>query len=95
MKTIGNLWRKGWFLNPFCHLVIKATRHDSPPLDNLQTPLCKLLLERRLADGVTQKEFAKLFGVSDRTLKNWEHNRNKPAKALWPQIHQFLGRPYP
>ena len=24
-------WRKGWFLNPFCHLVIKAIRVDSPP----------------------------------------------------------------
>jgi hypothetical protein len=24
-------WRKGWFLNPFCHLVIKAIRADSPP----------------------------------------------------------------
>jgi len=25
-------WRKGWFLNPFCHLVIKAVRWDSPSL---------------------------------------------------------------
>jgi DNA-binding XRE family transcriptional regulator len=41
--------------------------------------------------GATQKEFAKRLGVSARTLKNWEHNRNKPAKSLWPQIHQFLG----
>jgi transcriptional regulator with XRE-family HTH domain len=64
--------------------MIKATRHDSPPL-------CKLLLDKRLAAGLTQKEVAKRLGVSARTLKNWEHNRNKPAKSLWPQIHQFLG----
>jgi len=26
---MANSWRKGWFLNPFCHLVIKAVRVDS------------------------------------------------------------------
>ncbi len=28
-KDMANRWRKGWFLNPFCHLVINAVRVDS------------------------------------------------------------------
>jgi DNA-binding XRE family transcriptional regulator len=90
-KDMAKGWRKGWFLNPFCHLVIKAIRHDSPPFCNQQMQLCKLLLEKRLAAGATQNEFAKRLGVSARTLKNWEHNRNKPTKPRWFQIYQLLG----
>ncbi|MGA2174468.1 MAG: helix-turn-helix transcriptional regulator [Verrucomicrobiota bacterium] len=88
---VSKNWRKGSFLRPFCHLLIKAIRQDSPPFDSQQGPLSKLLLDKRLAVGATQKVVAARFDVSARTLKNWEHDRNKPAKSLWPQIHQFLG----
>ncbi|MGO8697840.1 MAG: helix-turn-helix transcriptional regulator [Limisphaerales bacterium] len=71
--------------------MIKAIRHDSPPFDNLKTPLGKLLLDKRLAIDQTQNEVAKALGVSVRSLKNWEHNRNLPSKYLGPQIRQFLG----
>ncbi|MGO8697834.1 MAG: helix-turn-helix domain-containing protein [Limisphaerales bacterium] len=71
--------------------MIKAIRHDSPPFDNLKTPLGKLLVDKRLAAGLTQEAVATLLGVSVISLKNWEHNRYLPSKSVWPQIRHFLG----
>jgi DNA-binding XRE family transcriptional regulator len=87
-------WRQTWgkrsFLRPFCQLLIKAIRHDSPPIDNQKTALCKLL-DKRLAAGLRQKELSTTLGVSVRSLKNWEHNSNLPTESLWPQIQHVLG----
>jgi DNA-binding XRE family transcriptional regulator len=43
-----------------------------------------------MAADLTQKELATTLGVSVSSLKNWERNRNKPAKSLWAKMHQFL-----
>jgi len=81
---------EGSFLNPYCHLVIKAIRNDSPLLGSKKVEFCKLLLQKRLDTGFTQSEFAKRLGVSIRTLKNWEHNRNKPSRSVWAHVKPLL-----
>lgn len=78
-------------MHPFCHLVIKATRHDSPPAANGQTHISKLLLERRLQEGLTQEACAKRLSVSIRTLKNWERGSTQPTRKNWPSVKAFLG----
>jgi DNA-binding transcriptional regulator YiaG len=78
-------WRKGWFLNPFCHLVIKAVRVDSPPCKNGQQ-LAEMLAEYRQRLILSRDALATRLGVSLGTLKNWERGRTKPSKTFWKQI---------
>jgi putative transcriptional regulator len=37
--------------------------------------------EARASAGLTQQEFAKLLGVSPRTLQDWEQGRREPTGA--------------
>jgi len=39
------------------------------------------LISARMKSGLSQAEFAKLFGVSVRTLKDWEQRRRNPNGA--------------
>ncbi len=77
-------------MRPFCHLLIKAVRVDSPPLEFDGKPLSKALEERRLQRGISQKTLANELGVSRRTFQNWETGRTKPAKGFWPRIRTLF-----
>ena len=63
----------------------KHIRGDAVPgarVTEIQEPDVKALRE---GAGVSQAEFARLIGVSRRTLENWEQHRSKPtgpARAL-------------
>jgi DNA-binding transcriptional regulator YiaG len=81
-------WRKGSFLNPFCHLVLKAVRVDSPPFQNPQS-LAELLTEYRHQSKLTREELAMRLGVSLGSLTNWERGRTRPSKAFWAQIRSL------
>jgi DNA-binding transcriptional regulator YiaG len=84
----GN-WRKGSLLNPFCHLVIKAIRVDSPPpLNNLPDMLTAYCLRNKM----TRNGLAGRLGVSLGTLKNWERGRTTPNRQFWKTIHSLAGR---
>jgi putative transcriptional regulator len=39
------------------------------------------VVEARLATGLSQAQFAKLLGVSRRTLQDWEQGRRNPSGA--------------
>ena len=39
------------------------------------------VIRARLKAGLTQEQFAKLLGVSRRTLEQWEQGRRKPSRA--------------
>jgi DNA-binding XRE family transcriptional regulator len=41
--------------------------------------------------GMTQKEAARLLGVDQWTVINWEKGRTEPVKRLVPSITLFLG----
>ena len=86
----SKLWRKGVFTRPFCHLVLKATRVDSPPLEFNGQPLRKLLLESRLQAKLTRKALGTKLGVSMETIKNWEAGRVIPNKRFWPAIRGLI-----
>jgi DNA-binding XRE family transcriptional regulator len=83
-------WRKGWFLNPFCHLVIKAIRVDSHPCQKGQS-LAEMLLEYRRQSTLTCKALAMKLGISVGTLKNWEKGRTRSNRKSWPTIDALLG----
>ena len=88
-KDMANRWRKGSFLNPFCQLVIKAVRGDSPPCQNRQS-FAEMLLEYRHRSALTRQPLASKLGVSLATLKNWEHGRTKPSKVFWKRIKMCM-----
>ena len=71
------------FLLPYCQLLIKTVRQDSPPFKNANVPLSKLLLEKRLSLRLSQEQMARRIGISYCTYKNWELGHKQPAKRLW------------
>ena len=78
------------FTRPFCHLVLRATRVDSPPLEFNGQPLRKLLLESRLQAKLTRKALGTKLGVSMETIKNWEAGRVIPNRKFWPAIRGLI-----
>ena len=78
------------FTRLFCHLVLKATRVDSPPLEFNGQPLRKLLLESRLQTKITRNALGAKLGVSMETIKNWEAGRTTPNKKFWPAIRALI-----
>ena len=44
-------------------------------------------MQTRLKMKLSQSEFAKLLGVSERTLENWEQGRSKPSGAARSLLH--------
>lgn len=41
------------------------------------------LVELRRKAGVTQKELADTVGVSETSVRNWEHGREEPRLFIW------------
>ena len=77
--------RKWSFLNPFCHLVIKAVRVDSPPCRNSTQSLAELLTKYRVKMSLARENLAAKLGASLGTLKNWECCRTKPNEHHYNQ----------
>lgn len=57
------------------------------------------IVRARLKAGLTQEQFAKLLGVSRRTLEQWEQGRRKPSRAaktlirvaeLYPEVLRMI-----
>ena len=51
------------------------------------------VIEARLQSGLSQSEFAKLLGVSKRTLQEWEQGRRQPSGAAQTLLKIALRRP--
>lgn len=75
-------------MRPFCHVLIKATRWDSPPWRWGSVPFHKLLNQWRLESRLSQDAAAITLGVSLRTYQNWEHGRTKPSRMFWKRLRQ-------
>lgn len=51
------------------------------------------VVEARKKSGLSQSEFAKLLGVSVRTLQDWEQGRRQPTRAAASLIQIAKQRP--
>ena len=52
-----------------------------------------LIARVRAQHGLSQREFAELFGLEPDTLKNWEQSRNKPDAAALKLVMAFDSNP--
>ncbi len=77
-------------MRPFCQLVIKAVRWDSPPYANTNHSLAASLVEYRMKSGTARAILAAKLGVSLSTLKNWERGWTEPNRQFWPRIRALL-----
>lgn len=51
------------------------------------------VVEARTKSGLSQAEFAKLLGVSKRTLQEWEQGRRQPSGAAKALLKIAVARP--
>jgi len=75
---------------PFCHLKLKGTRIIQGYPKIIKT-IGDHLRKRRLQLGLFQKEVARLIGVSEATVYNWEKRRTDPPAKYFAKIINFLG----
>ncbi|MHB8581523.1 MAG: helix-turn-helix domain-containing protein [Ignavibacteriaceae bacterium] len=70
-------------------IVLSCTKPSKIPqkLNSIGDHLKKKRLERQL----TQLQLARLIGVEETSIYNWENNRSKPKIYLLPKIIEFLG----
>jgi DNA-binding XRE family transcriptional regulator len=80
-----------------CHRTIQTVQHPQNKAFLLRKPLPEdpasfgeRLRVARVAQGYTQTEMARKFGVSLSSVKFWEQNRTKPAAAIRTQAEAFL-----
>lgn len=83
-------WRKGSFLRPFCHLLIKGIRYDSHPFIRNGPLFSKTLLDYRANHNLTQEALSAKLGVGLRTMNNWERGWIKPTLSLLPNLKFLL-----
>jgi len=72
-------------MHPFCRLLLKAVRVDSPPFDE-HGRIKQLLSKRRSEANLTQEKLAENLGICKKTLWNWEAGLTKPSQSLWAKI---------
>jgi putative transcriptional regulator len=60
---------------------------------NIHKVAIQPIVEARIAAGFSQADFARLLGVSKRTLQEWEQGRRKPSKAAMTLLRIALKRP--
>jgi len=77
-------------MRPFCHLVIKGVRVDSPPLTHNGRSFAESLIKLMSQREITQRELADKLGVSLKTLQNWERSRTTSSRRFWPMIRSML-----
>lgn len=94
-KCAAEYWRKGLFMRPFCQLVLRAVRGDSPPCTHDRHELAKSLTGYRTRSSLTQEALAAKLGVCRKTLQNWETGRRNPIKKFWPAIRSLESVPIP
>jgi DNA-binding XRE family transcriptional regulator len=90
LMYIIRFWRKGWFLLPFCQLVLRAVRLDSPPCARDRRRLAQSLTGYRSRQNLTQQALAAKLGVNQKTLNNWENGRSRPIWRFWREIRSLL-----
>jgi len=76
---------------PFCQVSLKAKKPLPKAYPKELKTLGDHLRKKRLELGLLQKDVAKILGVSQDTIYNWENNRTSPGFRSIPKIIKFLG----
>lgn len=74
---------------PFCHFSLKSNKPNKIP-QNPKT-IGEHFLKRRLELNLYQTDVAKLLGVDEMTIVNWEKGHTQPSLRCLPRIFEFLG----
>lgn len=74
---------------PFVPIRLKAQKPK--PFPDTPRTLGDHIKRCRLTRKLTQKQAAKLLGVSPFTVLHWEKNRTIPPRQYMPAILRFLG----
>lgn len=64
------------------------TGYVYPAMEDASVPF--LVRRARLLLGMTQAEFAQLFGVDDGTVSRWERGKLHPAPKIWQRIRNIV-----
>ena len=77
-------------------MILKA---DSPPPGGVPRSLEKIgdhLRKARIERGLEQRQVARILGVTDSTVWNWENHRSSPPVPQCGRVIEFLGYdPFP
>ncbi len=74
---------------PICKLILTAQK-PSNILKNPQS-LGGHIRKRRLEQNLFQKDIARIIGVEETSIYNWEKNLSNPSIKYIPKIIEFLG----
>lgn len=74
---------------PICQLTLKAQKPSLIP-QNPQS-IGEHIRKRRLEQNLFQADVARLIGVEETSIYNWESNRSNPSIKNIPEIIKFLG----
>ncbi|MCX6168631.1 MAG: helix-turn-helix transcriptional regulator [Ignavibacteriales bacterium] len=74
---------------PICQITLKAQKPSNIP-QNPQT-IGEHIRKRRLEQSLFQSDVARIIGVEETSIYNWESNRSNPSVKYIPTIIKFLG----
>jgi transcriptional regulator with XRE-family HTH domain len=76
---------------PFCGVTLRGRKPYPPAYPRELRTVGDRLRKRRLDLGLRQKDVARMLGVDEMTVNNWERKRTKPADRMLPKVKLFLG----
>lgn len=81
-KLSSPAWSPDEELNEFCNKLLGAVREMKSGQAARKTEVeVSWIVKLRNRTGLTQKQFARLLGVSVRTLQSWEQGARQPSGA--------------
>lgn len=75
---------------PFCHTTLKAQKPPKKEYPKALDTIGDHIKKRRLELNLYQKDVAKIIGVKEESIYNWENNYSEPQIHLLPKIIEFL-----
>jgi len=70
---------------------LSARKPTNPAYPRELKALGNHLRKRRLDLGLLQRDVARILGVSEASVWQWENNQTKPRVSLVPRVYDFLG----
>ena len=75
---------------PFCHVTLRGQKPLPPAYPRELRTIGDQLRKRRLDLGLRQKDVARLLGVDETTVYNWEGHRTSPLGRVRLEMLGFL-----